>query len=239
MTMTSARRALLLLFTTVSVCAAGPDPLPTAPHRPATAPPMEPSAGPAAPATVPPRFTGGYGAFLAARFAAAEADASYAAPEFLKALAADPGDPQLMQQAFGVAVMAGRPEAARLAAQLPDNPIAQLLLVDTDVRAGNWASAEQRVRTLPKQGVAQVLQPVLLAWVQQGQGHTDAALATLRPYVDGQRFRGVYALHAAMIADLAGRTADAARLYRVVQTAYEGMNLRLAQILASWDARQG
>jgi tetratricopeptide (TPR) repeat protein len=87
--------------------------------------------------------------------------------------------------------------------------------------------------------VTQILQPILLAWVQQGGGRTDAALATLRPFTEGQRFRSIYALHAAMIADLAGRTADATRLYRLAQADYEGLNLRLAQILASWQARQG
>jgi tetratricopeptide (TPR) repeat protein len=57
--------------------------------------------------------------------------------------------------------------------------------------------------------------------------------------VDGQRFRGVYALHAAMIADIGGRTADAARLYHTAQTEYGGTNLRLAEALASWQYRQG
>ena len=37
-------------------------------------------------------------------------------------------------------------------------------------------------------------------------GHTDSALALLRPFVESSRFRGIYALHAAMIADLAKRT---------------------------------
>ena len=67
---------------------------------------------------------------------------------------------------------------------------------------------------LPRQGLTQLLQPLLVAWAQQGDGRTDAALATLRPFLDGQRFRGVYALHAALIADQAGRTAEAAKLYR-------------------------
>ncbi len=48
-----------------------------------------------------------------------------------------------------------------------------------------------------------MLRPLLVAWAQQGAGRTDAALGTLAPLVEGERFRGVYALHAAMIADLA------------------------------------
>jgi tetratricopeptide (TPR) repeat protein len=227
-----ARRALFLIAAAASVPfgarAAGPDPMPTVHHAATVAAP-----------DASPKFTGAYGAYLAARFAAQQTDVAYAAPAFLRALAADPGNPELIQQAFVVSVMAGRADATRLAVQLPDNPVAELLLVDNDVRAGSWDAAEQRIRGLPKQGVTQILQPILLAWVQQGAGKTDAALATLRPFTEGQRFRSVYALHAAMIADIAGRTADAGRLYRIAQGDLDGINPRLAQILASWQARQG
>ncbi len=84
-----------------------------------------------------------------------------------------------------------------------------------------------------------MLQPLLVAWVQQGAGRTDAALATLRPFIEGQRSRFVYALHGALIADLAGRTADAARLYRIAESEYGAPTLELARLLASWQARQG
>ena len=161
--------------------------------------------------------------------------------EFLHAaLAADPDDPELLQQAFLACLIAGRTEAVQLARQLPDSQAAQLLLAEVEVRAGHWQAAEQRFRALPRQGLTQLLQPLLVAWAQQGGGHTDAALATLRPFVEGQRFRGVYALHAALIADLAGRAADAATAVSASRRPnWRQLNLRLAQILASWQARQG
>jgi tetratricopeptide (TPR) repeat protein len=186
-----------------------------------------------------PGITGAFGAYLEGQFAMSEADPDTAAADFLKALAADPGNRDLLQQAFLATVLAGRPEAGRLARELPDDQSARLVLADLDVKAGNWDSAEQRFRALPKQGLTQILQPLLVAWAQQGGGRTEAALNTLRPYVEGQRFRGVYALHAALIADLSGRNAEAARLYHTAQTEYGGVNLRLAQVLASWQARQG
>jgi tetratricopeptide (TPR) repeat protein len=186
-----------------------------------------------------PVLTGAFGAYLDGRFALSQSDPEHAADQFLRVLAVEPGNPELTQQAFTACLMSGRPESARLAKELPDNQAAQLLLGDLEAKAGNWDAAEQRFRGLARQGLTQVLQPLLVAWAQQGGGHTDAALATLRPYVEGQRFRGVYALHAALIADLAGRTGDAARLYRIAQTEYGGMNVRLAQVLASWQARQG
>ena len=38
---------------------------------------------------------------------------------------------------------------------------------------------------------------------------------------------------------MAGRTADATKFYHIAQTEFGGTNLRLAQILASWEARHG
>jgi Flp pilus assembly protein TadD len=137
-------------------------------------------------------------------------------------------------------LLAGSPEAVKLAAlQPPDNQVAQMLLGDADAKAGNWADAEKRFAGLPRQGMPQILQPILVAWAQQGQGKTDAALATLRPFVEGQRFRAVYALHAALIADMGHHPADAARLYQVAQTEYGSLNLQLGRELASWQARSG
>ncbi len=179
------------------------------------------------------------GEFLAGRFALTQLDSEFAAEEFLKALAADPGQADLVQQAFLACLMSNRPETVRLARELPDNQAAQLLLGGAEGKSGNWDAAEQRFRAMPRQGLSQFLQPLLVAWAQQGAGRTDAALATLRPLIDGQRLRGIYALHAALIADLGNRPADAARLYRVAQGEYGATNLRLARIVASWQARGG
>jgi tetratricopeptide (TPR) repeat protein len=180
-----------------------------------------------------------FGAYLAGRVALNDGDPHAAAGEFLKALAARPGDVELTQQAFFAALLSGRSEAVHLAHQLPDNQMAQLVLGNEAAKAGNWQEAERRFRALPRQGLTQLLQPLMLAWVQQGDNRTDVALATLRPLVEGQRFRGLFALHAAMIADLGNRPADAARLYRIAQGDMPDTSLRLAQVLASWQARTG
>lgn len=216
------RRGFLLALSLLSACAAA-----------------DPSPGVAVIRSGANAPTGVYSDFLTGRFAMSESDPNTAATQFLRALAVQPNDADLMQQAFVASLISGRSEAVQLARALPDSQAGQLLLADMQVRSGHWAQAEQHFRALPNQGLTQVLQPLLIAWSQFGGGHPDQALATLRPYLDGQRFRGVYALHAALIADQAGRTADAARLYRTAQVEFGGTNVRLAQILASWQARQG
>jgi tetratricopeptide (TPR) repeat protein len=187
--------------------------------------------------SAPMRPSGLFGDFLAGHFAEQQGDTGYAALELLEANRDDPNNAELRQQAFVACVLDQRPEALALAQQLPDDPGAELFLADQEAAAGNWDRAEQRFRNLPHDAPTQLVQPLLIAWAQAGAGKTDAALATLQPLMQTDRLRGVYALHAALIADLAGRDAD--RLYHSAQQAYNGVNIRLAQILASWQARQG
>jgi tetratricopeptide (TPR) repeat protein len=180
---------------------------------------------------------GGLGHYLTGRFAMSEGDTKTAANDLLKAFAELPPAPELTLEAFLASVNANRPEAVTLARRLPDNQIAQLVLADTDIEAGRWQDAEARFRAMPRQGMSQLLQPLLVAWVQQGDGRTDTALSTLRPYVENPRFKALFALEAAMIADLGNRPEAAAALYRGVEADMANPSLRVAQILASWQAR--
>ncbi|HBK06009.1 MAG TPA: hypothetical protein DDZ81_09095 [Acetobacteraceae bacterium] len=181
--------------------------------------------------------SGVIGNYLAGRFAMSEGDPQTAANDLLKAVAQAPANPELTLEAFLACVNAGRPEAAKLARQLPNNQIAQLVLADADIKAGRWQDAETRFHAMPRQGMSQLLQPLLVAWAEQGDGRTDTALSTLRPYVENPRVRGLFALQAAMIADLGNRPEVAAALYRGAQASLADPSLRVAQILASWQAR--
>jgi tetratricopeptide (TPR) repeat protein len=183
--------------------------------------------------------TGAFGAYLSGRFATQQGDLDVAADQLEAALTQSAGVSEVANQAFVAAVMAGRPSAARLAVGAPDNAVAGLVLADRDARSENWEQAEARFTDLPRQGLTQILRPLLIAWAEQGAGHTAAALAELQPTLDERRFRGVTALHAALIADLGGLKPEADRLYQTAQVEYGGLNMRLGQILASWQARQG
>ncbi|HXT79819.1 MAG TPA: tetratricopeptide repeat protein [Acetobacteraceae bacterium] len=214
------RRAAFLALSLLSACAAS-----------------DPSAGGARSDRFIP--TGVAGDFLAGRFALAEGDPNTAATDLLRAVAASPHDQELILQAFIACLDAGRPEAVQLARQLPDSQVAQLVLANASAKAGNWTDAERRFRAMAHQGLTQLLQPLLIAWAQQAEGRTGAALATLQPSIDSQRFRGIFALHGAMIADLGNKPEEAGRLYKISQSELPEPSLRLAQILASWQVRSG
>jgi len=221
-------RSVVLALSLLSACAAA-----------------EPSAATSGTATAPPAATpgasgpGGAAAFLTGRFAAQQGDMGYAAAQFLRAGAAEPDDPDIRRQAFLAALLAGRPEATQLAQAEAGNPAALLLLADNEAVHGNWDAAEKLFATLPKQGITDILQPLLVAWAQFGAGRTDAALGQLHPYTDNERIRGVYTFHDALIADLAGRAEDAGRLYKVAQGEFGVSNLDLVRALASWQVRNG
>ncbi len=214
-------RLALLAAALLSACAAG------------GAPGQEGGSHPAAPAS------GAFGAYLAGRFAASETDTKVAADRLLQALRIDPDQPELISRAFLAALLDGRSDALRLARRLPDSPAAQLLLAGGDAQAGRWERAEQRIRNLGRSGPVQVLQPVLLAWVQLGRNQPDAALAILRPLAEGNRLRALNALHAALIADIAGRPRDAERFARMAVADQPQLPLRLAVLAAGVLSRAG
>ncbi|WP_237180556.1 tetratricopeptide repeat protein [Roseomonas haemaphysalidis] len=215
------RRAALLAAALLAGCAAG----------------GAPDSG--APGGRAPGRMSASGAYLAGSYAVSETDTAAAADLLLEALRQAPEQPEVINKAFLATVLDGRPEATRVARQLPDNELAALLLAGADAQAGRWERAETRLRAMPRQGAGAVLSPLLLAWAQAGRGNTDTALATLKPQVEGSRLSGLAALHAAMIADLGNRPREADRLIRVALANTPEVNLRLVQISAGILGRAG
>ncbi len=178
-----------------------------------------------------------FGAFLAARYADSANDTASAAQFYATALKADPANQQLAADGFLAGVLSGSPEAAQLAPRLPKNALALLLRGNQAAMNGDNAAAAQLFKALPHDQLTAMIEPLLLAWTQLGQGDEQAALNTLAPAFTDDSFGAVYVLNAALIAAAAGDIKIAAQLYGVVSE--DSPNLRLAQILASWDARQG
>lgn len=233
------RRTLLLALTLLSACGASGPAAGDSPGQTTLVASGPTAASPPAPrrrAPVPPASA----ALLQGRFATNQGDLDTAAQAYARALGGDMENEELRQQAFITALMAGRPEAERLAGLLARNNAAQLVLAGRDAKAGNWAQAEARYAALPREGIMDLLRPMLIAWAQIGRGQPDAALATMQPLVEGRKFRAFYALHAAMMADLTDRKMQAARLYRIAQTEIgDGTHIQVSRDLASWHARSG
>lgn len=218
----SLRRSALLVLSLLSACAA--------------AQPGEPDG---IASTKPVAITTTAGAQLIARHALAIGDLGEAARAYDRLLLADPGNNDLTRQAFLTNLLAFRPEAVTLARELPGLQAAQMLLADDDALAGRWRRAEGRYAAIAGRGAMDVMKPLLMAWATAGGGEYDRALAQLQPLMQGQHFRALFVLNAAMIADLAGKDTEAARLYKQAETAFGASNLPLLRQVTSFEARHG
>jgi len=178
-----------------------------------------------------------YGPFLAARYADAVGDPAAATTYYMRALRYDPGNPSLVGEGFLAALLAGSPQAASLAPDVPGNALSAMLEGNEAARDGRDSEAARDFGSLPGDDLAGLIKPLLLAWVQYGGGDAKGAIASLAPHFNDEAFGPVYVLNAALIADAAHDEPDAAKLYGAINPA--APNLRLAQILASWAARHG
>jgi tetratricopeptide (TPR) repeat protein len=217
-------RCVLLALTALSACAA-------------TTPP---GAGTAAGG--PPARSGAYGSFLVGQYAASRFDFPTAAAAMRNALNDDPSAASsLAGETFLLELLAGNVgTASALATAVPRDPLAQLLLAGSAARAGRWHDALRRYQSIPTpDGLTAILKPLLVAWAMKGAGDTNGALSALEAQAGAPGLRTVFALHIALIADQAGLVPTAAQNYGIIQGSLQAPNLRLAQLLASWDARTG
>ncbi len=215
-------RCVLLALTTLSACAAATPP------------------GAGQPGFAP--RAGAYGNFLVGQYAASRYDFPQAAASMRKALAEDPaGASYLSGETFLLELLAGNTgTASALATEVPQDPLAQLLLAGSAARGGHWREALRRYQSVPTpDGLSAVMKPLLVAWAERGAGDTKAALTILQGQSKVPGLRTIFALHTALIADQAGLVPLAAQNYGIVQGSLNAPNLRLAQLLASWDARTG
>lgn len=189
--------------------------------------------------TGPSPTTSLYGAFMAGNYAAATGHEAEAANFFATAIARDPANRDLLRRGFIAALLARSSERIALAKRLGNDPLALMVRANAALETGNYATAAQDFAAMPKFGVTGLVRPLLLAWAEAGAGKTGTAIAGLTRLDAAAPFGPVYALNAALIADFAGREAEAAPLYRIAERAFPAPNLRLAQALASWQARQG
>ncbi|MDE8349366.1 MAG: hypothetical protein POG74_07770, partial [Acidocella sp.] len=181
-----------------------------------------------------------YGAFLAARYADAQQDPAAAVKFYGQALAAEPDNKALINEGFLAAAVSGSPQAPQLARQISSNALAMMMLGNQAAMDGDFTAAGAQFARLPGQDLSGLLSPLLIAWADCGAGNPQAALALLQPLITGNSaFAGIYRLNAALIADQNHDMKDASVYYGNTANIGDAPNLRLAQIVASWQARQG
>ncbi len=180
-----------------------------------------------------------YGNYLAAIHARAQNDSAAAATFMNKVLGADPKNINVLQMAFLLNVQDGATEQVLpLAKQLlevqPDNQIAQISQISEAFRKRDYAQAKTRIGALDKQGLGELLQPMLGAWAEAGLGNMDTALAALDPGSKRKSFQPFYSFHRALVASLARRDALAEKYFPELLGDNGNRSIRAAQAFGAY-----
>ncbi len=184
------------------------------------------------------------GDYLAGSYALNIGQLNEASVYLERALAADPGDPELLRQVYLLALADGRYDQAielarRLIALDPSDEEAQLLLALNEARAGRFDAARAGLRGLDDKGIAGLAAPFLDAWAMFGQGGQDAADRSLARLDQGESLGALNIYHGAMLLDLDGRLDEAEAMLQGGMPQDGPAPVRLVQEQASLLTRQG
>ena len=185
-----------------------------------------------------------YGDYLAGLVAQNHDDLSAAAEFMLRALKADPENLRLLKNAFSLVAAEGRhAEAVRLArrvlAQEPEDSTANLVLTVDALERADLTAARESLAAMPDRGLATMVRPLLLGWIELESDGIEAAKRGLDPLSETRGLAALYNLHLGLMNDMAGQTeaADAA-----LATALESAprrSLRLTWLVGNYYERQG
>jgi tetratricopeptide (TPR) repeat protein len=184
------------------------------------------------------------GDFLAARQAERERDFGAAAKYMLQALEQNPDNYDMLVRAETFLVIDGHFDDAVGLAQrtlrvAPGHPQSVMLLALADIRKGDWASAENRLRDQPLASINRIVLPLMNAWIQAAQNRPAAAMNALRPILEVNGFRPLYEYHAALIEDYVGHKDAAAEHYKKSLDIEGGAPARLIEAAGNFYERAG
>ena len=155
------------------------------------------------------------GNYLSGRVARGDHDTVAAAEFYSKALAEDPNNEVILEQAFLLETAAANWDRAnKLARELvkvePSHRIAQFLLGCDAFKRGDYKDADEHFAAARQGPIADLTSILARAWVDEASGKTDEAFATLDTLSDADWAQFYQRYHRALIADVAGKS-DVAR----------------------------
>jgi tetratricopeptide (TPR) repeat protein len=189
------------------------------------------------------------GAFLAGMNAKARGDMKSAAELLPLALAANPGDPGLIQATLYAQISDGQVgQAIKLAQQLKDKqaaaaamaPLVTVLLTQDAIKQGQYDKALDLARKLPDQQIGKYAGPMMRAWLIAGSKKQLApALKELQVLDSEPGFAPFALMQRAAIEDYLGHPEDAAKSYKAAADASSNIPTLLLQLYGNLLQRQG
>ncbi len=191
-------------------------------------------------AAVAPRSA--LGSYLAAEHAQISHSYGDAASFLDRALAADPGNYDLVRHTFLLRVSDGRigeavPLAQRIVSVDGRSGLAGLVLVEQDLKAGQYDAVVQEAQGMPREGAQRFSVPLLLGWAQAGLGQFGPALQTIDSMNGVNGIAPLHDLHTALIEDLTDHIDEAAAAYQKLTGGTQPPTWRVAELAGNFYER--
>jgi tetratricopeptide (TPR) repeat protein len=158
------------------------------------------------------------GNYLSGRMARGDHDLSTAAEYYARALAEDPKNEMILEQAFLLDAASARWDSAvKLAKDLVKNDstnrLGRFLLGCEAFKGGRYQEADEHFAEARQGPIADLTSTLARAWVHEAAGKTKEALATLDSLSDADWAQFYQRYHRALIADHAGKRDVARQAY--------------------------
>ncbi|WP_240789536.1 tetratricopeptide repeat protein [Pseudooceanicola onchidii] len=158
-------------------------------------------------ATTTPVMAGNSGDYLAARQARLSSDFDAAVYYYIRALGADPRNPQLLEGSALSQLSAGDlPRAVAVSERMEDagieSQISQAILAAHDFTEGDFQAVLDRVAA--DKGVGPLVDGLMVAWAQLGAGDMSKALAAFDDVAETKGMRGFALYHKALALAMVG-----------------------------------
>ncbi|MDV4145034.1 tetratricopeptide repeat protein [Shimia sp. FJ5] len=167
-------------------------------------------------ASLPAFAQGNSGAYLAARQASFESDYAAAAQYYTRAIARDPSNPKLLENAVLSYLSLGRldtalPIARKMLSDEIPSQLANLVIAAGNAREGNFDNILNDLDQL--RGIGPLVDGLLRAWANLGAGDMSAALAAFDKVAEEPGLAGFAAYHKALALASVGDYEGAEEIY--------------------------
>jgi tetratricopeptide (TPR) repeat protein len=183
------------------------------------------------------------GSYLAASLAKGANDNNSAAAFYRSALALDPSNAVLLEQAFQTEAAEGHwdravPLARDLVAKSGENRMAFLLLGLNSFKNGNYSKADDEFRKASDGPIGELTSALARAWAAAASGNAQRAMKLLDMPKQAEWAQFYLNYHKALIADVLGRPQDALAAYEHSMR-QDATTLRIALAYARHAAKNG
>lgn len=182
------------------------------------------------------------GSYLAGRLARGALDTASAATYYRQALARDPGNEVLVEQSFLMEATEGNwANTEKLAEQLiavqPNHRTAHVFLGLRDFKAKRYTESDEHFKAAAGNPIGELTSTLARAWVYQADGRTQDALNVLDSPKQPEWAQYYMRYHRALLADLAGRKAEARTAYdRISKGDQRALRITLAYARSAANA---